>query len=41
MWKPAIEQAHGPAVYPLFEALVEKMRRSLDQPAAASATQSS
>jgi hypothetical protein len=35
MWKPAIEQAHGPRVYPLFEELVEKMRRSLGEPVAA------
>jgi hypothetical protein len=26
-WKPALEQAHGPGVYPLFEGLVEKLRR--------------
>jgi hypothetical protein len=30
MWKPAIERAHGPDVYPLFEELVEKLRRALD-----------
>lgn len=30
MWKPAIEQAHGPGVYPLFEGLAEKLRRTLD-----------
>jgi hypothetical protein len=35
MWKPAIEQAHGPGVYPMFEALVEKLRRELDAPDAA------
>jgi hypothetical protein len=35
MWKPAIEQAHGPGVYPLFEGLVQKLRRGLDEPAAA------
>ncbi len=29
MWKPAVEQAHGPGVYPLFEGLVEKLRREL------------
>jgi hypothetical protein len=26
MWKPAIEAAHGPGVYPLFEGLVAKLR---------------
>jgi hypothetical protein len=35
MWKPAIEKAHGPGVYPMFEALVEKLRRELDAPDAA------
>jgi hypothetical protein len=35
MWRPAIEQAHGQRVYPLFEELVEKMRRALGEPAAA------
>jgi hypothetical protein len=35
MWKPAIEQAHGSRVYPLFEELVEKMRRALGEPVAA------
>ena len=30
MWKPAVEQAHGAGVYPLFEQLAEKLRRSLD-----------
>jgi len=35
MWRPAIHQAHGPGVYPLYEGLVEKLRRSLDDPAAA------
>lgn len=34
MWKPAIEQAHGPGVYPLFEGLVEKLRRTLKDQAA-------
>ena len=33
MWKPAIDQAHGPGVYPMFEGLVEKLRRELDRPA--------
>jgi hypothetical protein len=38
MWRPAIEAAHGPGVYPMFEQLVGKLRRSLgDQPAAAPA----
>jgi hypothetical protein len=38
MWKPAIEAAHGPGVYPMFEQLVGKLRRSLgDRPAAARA----
>jgi hypothetical protein len=35
MWKPAIEQAHGPGTYPLFEKLAEKLRLALDDPAAA------
>jgi hypothetical protein len=30
MWRPAIHRAHGPGVYPLFEGLVEKLRRELD-----------
>ncbi|HZO79526.1 MAG TPA: hypothetical protein VFB39_15915 [Solirubrobacteraceae bacterium] len=30
MWRPAIHAAHGPGVYPLFESLVEKLRRELD-----------
>jgi hypothetical protein len=34
MWKPAIDQAHGPGVYPMFERLVEALRRDLAQPAA-------
>lgn len=33
MWRPALHQAHGPGVYPLFEGLVEKLRRALDDPA--------
>ena len=32
MWKPAIHELHGPGVYPLFEGLVEKLRRELDRP---------
>lgn len=30
MWKPAVEEAHGPGAYPLFEGLAEKLRRALD-----------
>lgn len=29
MWRPAIQEAHGPGVYPMFEGLVEKLRRAL------------
>jgi hypothetical protein len=33
LWRPAIEQAHGPGTYPMFEALAEKLRRELgDRP---------
>jgi hypothetical protein len=28
MWRPALHQAHGPGVYPMFEGLVEKLRRA-------------
>lgn len=35
MWSPALHQAHGPGVYPLFEGLVEKLRGTLDAPSAA------
>ncbi len=28
MWRPALHEAHGPGVYPMFEGLVEKLRRS-------------
>jgi hypothetical protein len=35
LWKPAIEQAHGPGAYPLFEELAQKLRRTLDDAAAA------
>jgi hypothetical protein len=35
MWRPAIHEAHGPGVYPLFEGLVEKLRRAGDGPAGA------
>jgi hypothetical protein len=34
MWRPAIHQAHGPGVYPMFERLVEKLRQALDYPRA-------
>jgi hypothetical protein len=33
MWKPALQKAYGPGVYPLFEGLVAKLRRELDGPA--------
>ncbi|HEY2202328.1 MAG TPA: hypothetical protein VGH56_10585 [Solirubrobacteraceae bacterium] len=33
MWRPAIHEAYGPGVYPLFEGLVGKLRRELDDPA--------
>lgn len=29
LWRPAIHAAHGPGVYPMFEGLVEKLRRTL------------
>jgi hypothetical protein len=29
LWRPAIHQAHGPGVYPLFEDLAAKLRRTL------------
>ncbi len=32
MWKPAIHEAHGPRVYPMFEDLVGKLRRELEDP---------
>lgn len=35
LWRPALHQVHGPGVYPMFEGLVEKLRRELDEPAAA------
>lgn len=35
MWRPAIREAHGPGVYPLFEGLVEKLRRELEVPTGA------
>ena len=31
MWKPAIEEAHGPGVYPLFGGLAQKLRRGLEE----------
>ena len=34
MWTPAITEAYGPGVYPMFEALVDKLRHALDDPAA-------
>ena len=30
MWRPAIRDAHGQDVYPMFEGLVEKLRRAID-----------
>jgi hypothetical protein len=30
MWKPAIHQAHGPGVYPMFENLARKLERELE-----------
>lgn len=30
MWSPAVHHAHGPGVCPMFEGLVEKLRRELD-----------
>ena len=33
MWRPAVEQALGEGVYPLFESLASKLRRELDAPA--------
>ncbi|MHB8234697.1 MAG: DUF4760 domain-containing protein [Solirubrobacteraceae bacterium] len=32
LWRPALHQAHGPGVYPLFEGLADKLRRALDEP---------
>jgi hypothetical protein len=34
MWRPALEQAYRPRVYPLFEDLVEKLRRTPKEPRA-------
>ena len=33
LWRPAVEAAHGPAVYPMFEQLAEKLRAELAAPA--------
>jgi hypothetical protein len=33
MWNPALQNAYGRGVYPLFEGLVAKLRRELDRPA--------
>ena len=33
-WRPALHEAHGPGVYPLFEGLVGKLRQALENPAA-------
>jgi hypothetical protein len=30
MWRPAVQQAHGANVYPMFEGLVEKLKRGDD-----------
>ena len=32
LWRPAIHEAYGVGVYPLFEGLAEKMRRELGAP---------
>ncbi len=40
MWRPAIHEAHGPGVYPMFEGLVGKLKRELDAPAAVARDQS-
>ena len=31
MWKPAVEAAHGPGTYHMFEALAGKMRAAVDE----------
>jgi hypothetical protein len=31
MWRPAIHEAHGPGVYPLFEGLAQKLRHELGE----------
>ncbi len=33
MWRPALHAVYGPGTYPMFEGLVEKLRRALDEPA--------
>jgi hypothetical protein len=38
MWRPAIQHAHGPVVYPLFEGLVKKLMRTLESSAPQNAT---
>lgn len=30
MWRPAVQHAHGPGTYPMFERLVRKLERALD-----------
>ena len=30
MWRPAIHEAHGPGVYPMFEGLVNKLRDAMN-----------
>ncbi len=30
LWEPAIEQVHGPGTYPLYQGLVVKLRRALE-----------
>jgi hypothetical protein len=35
MWKPSIDAMHGAIGYPMFEALVMKMKKATDPPAAA------
>jgi hypothetical protein len=37
MWRPAIDEALGRGVYPLFDGLVAKLRRELDAPSGAPA----
>jgi hypothetical protein len=34
IWRPALHEAHGAGVYPLFEGLAGKLRRLLDEPSA-------
>jgi hypothetical protein len=31
MWRPAIHEAHGPGVYPMFEALAHELARALGE----------